>query len=219
MVSLLLIRWVLHMWQLHSTQEEHHHHHQPQQWHHPDIQETLLFPTYSTRYMNDLNMHARSMQPPKTSRITHHHNYSSIKDLDWHPCGRAPLLLQAKAGREEAPSPRLCVCKRTLHNWNEIIFLQVLAADDQGTQFVDASWVWLSYRAYYIRVPIGKQAANYKLLVDTGSDTTWLFCQFVHGGNDGYAEPQPQISIKSLHPHPHPHHLSAFSAYPFLHML
>jgi hypothetical protein len=41
----------------------------------------------------------------------------------------------------------------------------------------------------------------------------------VHDGNDGYAEPQPQISIKSLHPHPHPHHLSAFSAYPFLHML
>jgi hypothetical protein len=115
--------------------------------------------------------------------------------------------------------PDFCVCERTLHNQNEIIFLQVLAADDQGTQFVDASWVWLLYRAYYIRVPIGKQAANYKLLVDTGSDTTWLFCQFVHDGNDGYAEPQPQISIKSLHPHPHPHHLSAFSAYPFLHML
>jgi len=86
MVSLPLIRWVLQMWKLHSTQEEHHHHHhhqqQQQQWHHSDIQEMLLFPMYSTQYMNDLNMHARSMQPPKTSRITHHHDYSSIKDLD-----------------------------------------------------------------------------------------------------------------------------------------
>jgi hypothetical protein len=87
MVSLLLISWVLHMWQLHSTQREHHHHHhhhhqRQQQWHHPDIQETLLFPMYSTQYMNDLDIHARSMQPPNTSRITHHQDYSSITDLD-----------------------------------------------------------------------------------------------------------------------------------------